>query len=326
MLNRFSFKDKPSILFVTSSGLSEEWIDEIRKVHPETDILSTEDHAILDYAGKIDALIGCPRHLFSNELLQKAGKRLVWVHGSGAGVEQFLFPEFVESHILFTNGKIIQGPEVADHALALLLTLTRNIHLILRNHPDKPYPRPIELRGKTALIFGLGGIGILIAERAYSFGMNIIAVHPDMPQMIRILDKVYYPNEIHQALPHADAVFNATPHTGMTEQMFGYDEFKAMKRSAYFINVSRGKIVNTEDLIRALKEKLLLGAGLDVTDPEPLPDDHELHSFKNVVITPHIAGLSEHNRRRSYELIKENVFRFLNGLPLLNPVNKELGY
>lgn len=325
-MNTFTFDQKPTILFVTTTGLLEEWIDEIRADHPEADILTTGDDSFMDYAGSIDAMIGCPRYLFNNEFLQKAGKRLKWIHGSGAGIELFLFPEFIDSHIAFTNGKIIQGPEVADHALALLLTLTRNIHLVLRKDPDTPYPRPVELRGKTALINGLGGIGMLIAERAHAFGMKIHAIDTDMTPMMRIIEKLYYPNELHEALSEADVVFNATPHTTQTEKNFGIEEFKQMKRSAYFINISRGKIVKTEDLVQALHDKLIIGAGLDVTDPEPLPDDHELHQFRNVVITPHIAGLSEFNRLRSLDLIKENVNRFINQLPLLNIVNKQLGY
>ena len=99
-----------------------------------------------------------------------------------------------------------------------------------------------------------------------------------------------------------------------------------MKEDAFFINVSRGKLVKTEDLVTVLQEGRLRGVGLDVTDPEPLPERHPLKSMDNVLITPHIAGPSDHNRRRSFELIRANIERFLGGSPLINVVNKELGY
>ena len=259
---------RPRVLIVVSSGFPEEQLDEIRKSTPGAELVAATDDTVTDLAVEIDALIGCPRRAFTAELLVRAGESLRWVHGSGAGVEEFLIPEFVNSEITFTNGKVIQGPEVSDHAMALLLALARNLHLVIRGESPKAMPRPIELRGKNALVVGLGGVGLLIAEKASAFGMNVSGVdHGNLPPMLSFLEQVYRPEDLDKALPGADAVLVAAPRTEITRGIFGAEQFKLMKRSAYFVNVSRGALVKTDDLTEALRQGLIAGAGLDVTDP-----------------------------------------------------------
>lgn len=317
---------RPRILIVTHPGFPPIQVEQIRAATPDAEYLIATDETVIELAVDLDALIGCPRRAFTDELLRRNEGSLRWVHATGAGVEEFLIPRFVESDILFTNGKIIQGPEVADHAMALLLALARNLHLIMSGHTDHPMPRPIELRGKTLLVVGLGGIGLLIAERAAAFGMHILSVNPEWIPLLRIVERIFTPDQLHDALPLADAVIVASPLTELTLGLFGNTQFSSMKPSAYFIAVSRGKTVKTDDLVWALRAGRIAGAGLDVTDPEPLPQDHPLRTMPNVILTPHIAGLSDHNRQRSFELVKVNVDRFVRGLPLLNIVNKRLGY
>jgi phosphoglycerate dehydrogenase-like enzyme len=316
---------QPRILIVTHPGFPESLVDEIRAATPSAEYVTAPDEKVLERADRLDALIGCPRRMFTDELLDKTGSTLRWVHATGAGVEEFMIPRFIESDIVFTNGRIIQGPEVADHAMALLLALTRNLHLVLRGHAG-PMPRPIELRGKTVLVVGLGGIGMLVAERAAAFAMRVLGVNPEPVPMLRMIERVYPRDRLAEALPDADAVVVAAPVTGLTLGMFGRQEFALMKPTAYFIAVSRGRLTCTDALAEALREKRVAGAGLDVTDPEPLVHDHPLRAMPNVIITPHIAGHSDHNRQRSFELVKTNVDRFIRGLPLLNIVDKRLGY
>jgi phosphoglycerate dehydrogenase-like enzyme len=312
---------------VVSSGFTQNQFDALAASEPDGEFVAATDATVFERAVDIDALIGCPRRAFTRELLARAGDRLRWVHGGGAGVEELLFPEFAASHITLTNGKVIQGPGVADHAMALLLALARNLHLIIRGETDKPLPRPLELRGKSALVVGLGGIGLLIAERAAAFGMSVSGTYEgNLPPMLSILDSVYTPEELDEALPLADAVIVSAPHTAKTQGMFGEHEFRLMKESVFFIVVSRGKLVQTEALVTALQEGQIQAAGLDVTDPEPLPADHPLQKMSNVIITPHIAGLSDLNRQRSMELISTNVHRFVRGLPVFNPVDKSAGF
>lgn len=319
--------ERPRIVLCMPPAFTAELASEVKAVANRVQIVTVADNAeaIQGAIRGASALIGCPRNLFSDGLLASAGPSLRWIHASGAGCEEFITPGLQASSLVLTNGRIIQGPEVADHAIALLLTITRNIHTALRGRPAKP-GRPIELRGKTAVVTGLGGIGLLLAERLHVFGIRVIGVNPNPVPMMSSLEDVVAPDQLHEVLPTADAVFIAAPHTSMTERMFGAEEFLLMKPSATFINVSRGKIVDTEALVAALVAGRPGAAGLDVTDPEPLPPDHPLRLMDQVVITEHQAGLSDHNRRRSVELIRTNVARFAAGLPLLNIVDKQLGY
>jgi phosphoglycerate dehydrogenase-like enzyme len=276
-----------------------------------------------------DGFIGGP----TPELLRAASK-LRWVQVGSAGVENVMFPELVDSNITLTNCKIIQGPEISDHAMALLLALTRRLNLLIPLKAKKGWPqrefqsdsRPLELNGRTALIVGLGGIGTQIAQRAWAFGMHVLAVDlKDIP-MSRFVDQVVPPDRLQELLPKADVVFMSVPDTKESFKMMGADEFALMKQGSFFIAVSRGHTYDGPALIKALDEKRLAGAGLDVTDPEPLPPDSPLWDFENVVITPHIAGQSDKFPDRQLAVFQENARRFSEGLPLINVVDKHAGF
>ena len=271
-----------------------------------------------------NALISCPRHLF--EKVFDSFTSLKWVHIGGAGVEDYMFSKFIKSDLIFTNGKIIQGPECADHALALLLSLTRRINLIIKGTVKSKLPRPIELYNKKAVIFGLGGIGMGIAERAKAFGMKIYGIDQDYKPFHSMFENIFQPNEMHQVLSDADVFFIAAPHTGETQDIVNDNLFNAMKNKPIFISVSRGAITDINSLTKAVEENILSGVGIDVTNPEPLPEDHPLWGYENVLITPHIAGLSDQNRNRSMEVIRKNITNFIEGRPLINVVNKQLGF
>jgi len=176
------------------------------------------------------------------------------------------------------------------------------------------------------VIVGVGGVGMLVAERLHASGMRVVGVDAEYLPMVRAVDQWYLPERLHEALALADAVVLCVPVTDRTRKMFGKKAFSAMQPSAYFVNVCRGVVVDTEILTEALRQGKIKAAGLDVTDPEPLPEDHPLYSMPNVIITPHRAGLSDHNRNRSFELVRQNVKRFVKGESLINVVNKQLGY
>jgi phosphoglycerate dehydrogenase-like enzyme len=232
-----------------------------------------------------------------------------------------------------TSLKIYQGPEIADHAFALLLHLTRNIGAYQQAQENaewtktsKPVMPLTELRGRTMLVIGYGGIGTQVAERAKAFGMTVNAIDlKDIPLTVT-LQKTGKPDELQDMLTEADVVVNCLPITPATENMVGPAEFAKMKQGTYFINVSRGKVVNTAALIQALQEKRLAGAGLDVMDPEPLPKDSPLWKMPNVIITPHVAGVSDARPGRQNALILENLARFAKGLPLKNLVDPVKGF
>jgi D-2-hydroxyacid dehydrogenase (NADP+) len=263
-----------------------------------------------------------------------AAKKLQWVQAISAGVEAYSFwPEFVKSNVQLTNCKVVQGPTIADHAFAMLLALTRGLHEYIPNRSKRDWgnrtslPEGMtELPGMTAVIVGAGGIGTQIAQRAHGFGMNVIGVDPkDMP-VSNYFSEMVPPDRLDEVLPRADVVFVAAPLTPQSERMIAGRQFDAMKRGAYFIAVSRGKLYDKQALVKALDSKKLAGAGLDVTDPEPLPAEDSLWNFPNVVITPHIASAAEGSNQRRIGVIEDNIRRFANGVALTHVVDKAKGY
>jgi phosphoglycerate dehydrogenase-like enzyme len=304
-------------------------VEELETASPLARIVAVTPETVMDEIVDADAFIGriTPEQV-------RAGKKLKWVGSMSAGVEHFLHlsggTDLRDSDIVLTNNQIVQGPEIADHAMALLLTLSRDIDRFLedkRHHrwQRRPYPG-IELRGRTAVIIGVGGIGTQIAFRAWAHGMSVIGVDPEDIPFMPVIERVVKPDQLNDVLPLADVVFMAAPHTPESYKMIGAEQFGLMKEGAYFIAVSRGATYELDALADAVESGHLAGAGVDVTDPEPLPEDHPLWTLDNVVITPHIAGRSDKDRERMVGTIKENIRRFVEGKPLVNVVNKAKGY
>ena len=288
--------------------------------------VSDNRNAIMSKIEGVDALIGCPRNIFDDNLLKVAGDKLIWVHNPGAGVEHFFSEKFVSSPIIMTNGRLIQGPECADHAMALLLSLTRNISRFVLGLDQKTMPRPIELRNKKAIIIGAGGIGLNIAERISSFGVSVNVVDNNAVPMLPCINNHYFLDDLIEVITKMDFVFCSAPLTYKSYKMFDKKMIMSFKKGSYFINVSRGALVDLDAIQFGLKEKILAGVGIDVSDPEPLSYNHPLRKFENVVITNHIAGLSDENRNRSLEIVSENIKRFCRGETLINVVDKRAGY
>jgi phosphoglycerate dehydrogenase-like enzyme len=266
---------------------------------------------------------------FSREDLQ-AARHLRWIQYPATGVEHVLYPELVDSPIVLTNMQRMFSPTISETAIGLLLTLTRGLNhytLQTREHVWKPLNGLTEISGLTMGIVGLGGIGTDTAYRAhFGFNMKILAVDPKplpKPSFVAELHSVEW---LPKMVPQVDVLLSAAPHTPLSQGMFNEAIFRAMKPAAYFINVSRGKLVDTPALIRALKEGWIAGAGLDVTYLEPLPSDDPLWTAGNLIITSHSSAVSEGSTQRSYDLFCENVRRYVSGLPLLNVVDKKRGY
>jgi phosphoglycerate dehydrogenase-like enzyme len=303
-------------------------IKEYQSATPKATIVPVTKATVMQEIGDADAFIGSitPEQV-------RAGKKLKWVAIMSAGVETVLFMSGGNDlrdrdDITLTNNRVVQGPEIADHALAMLLYLTRRLYDPAWTSAQKPggtFPG-IELKGKTAVIIGVGGIGTQIAFRCWAFGMDVIGVDPkDLPFM-PIIKRIVKPDQLNEVVPLADVVFISTPHTEKSHKMMGPAQFELMKKNSYFIAVSRGGIYDMPALVKGLDSKKLAGAGVDVTDPEPLPADHALRKFQNVVVTPHIAGRSDQDRSRMVGTIRDNIIRFCDGKPLINVVDKKLGY
>ena len=322
-----TLKKKKEILIITTPSFKKEWKKEILKISKSNKIFFTGDskEEILKNVKKVNVMIGCPRHVFKNSNFNHF-KHLDWIHAGGAGIEGYLSDKFSKSKIIFTNGKIIQGPEVADHALGLILSFTRNLYQISKNKDSSKFDRPIELKDKKILIIGLGGIGINIAERLKAFGAIVDAISNDLTPFLSFINRLYLTGNLNEIAKNYDVIVCAAPLTKKTKHMLDYNFFKKMKKKSIFINISRGKIVNTKDLLKNNIYLKFRGIGLDVTDPEPLKKNSVLNKASNVFITPHVAGPSDNNRQRSFELIKENIRRYLKNDSLINVVNKEKEY
>lgn len=292
-------------------------------------LVSVTSETVMSEIGDADAYVGS----ITPELV-RAGNNLKWTQTTSAGVERVLHltgsTALRDSDIILTNNQIVQGPEIADHAFAMLLAHTREIPKWLAQKDQELWRgRPhnlIELKGRKALVIGMGGIGQQITVRAWAFGMTVVGVDPEDIPYSPMVDHVIKPDQINSELPYADVVFMAAPHTPQSENMIGPEQFELMKQGSYFIAVSRGSTYDLSSLVKALDSRRLAGAGVDVVNPEPLPKGHPLWQFDNVVITPHVAGRSDKDQGRMLGTVKENIRRFGEGLPLLNVVDKEKGW
>jgi D-2-hydroxyacid dehydrogenase (NADP+) len=304
-------------------------IQELQTVAGSAKIVPATPQTVLKEIVDADALIGeiTPEQV-------RAGKKLQWVQIRSAGAERALHlsggTDLRDSKIILTNNQIVQGPEIADHAMAMLLTLARKLPHYASNKQKEFWERGgfdgIELNTKNAVVVGCGGIGMQIATRAWAHGMSVVGVDPDDIPYSPFLKKVVKPDQLDEVIPTADVVFISAPHTPMSHKMMGPKQFDMMKKNSYFIAVSRGGLYDLNGLVKALDSKQLAGAGVDVTDPEPLPAGHPLWKFENAIITPHVAGRSDLDAGRMNATIKENVKRFVEGKPLINVVDKQKGY
>ena len=308
---------------LTRMGLPQSTLDQIAAISPQITVITRAGAE--QYSGELpqaDAICG---HLSGEEV--SAAKKLRWVQYNAAGVEHLPLSELISSDVMLTNARGCHSSQIAEHAFGLLFGLTRNIGAYARNG-QRRFERPIELRGMTVGIVGLGAIGREVARRAKAMDMHVLAIdeQPMFVERYRMADEIASPDGLHDMLKRSDVVVIAAPHTPRSEGMIGEREFALMKPTTYFISVSRGKLTRTDALLSALKEKRIAGAGLDVTNPEPLPADHPLWKEPNVIITPHIAGQSQFTENRVQQVLVENVRRYANGLALMNLVDKQMGY
>jgi phosphoglycerate dehydrogenase-like enzyme len=264
----------------------------------------------------------------SPEVLSQA-RRLRYYQSIGAGVDAILTPELVESDIILGSEKGAVGIHLAEHAMALLLALTRGLHTALRR-PDYGLRESIrkeqwELWEQTLGIVGFGGTGREVARRALGFGMRVLAV--DIEEVPPEPGVTLWRNDrLHDLLGESDVVVICLPLTKATHHLFTRDLFRRMRRHAILINVTRGAIVYGEDLLAALEQGLIGAAGLDVTDPEPLPAGHPLWNHPKAIVTPHTAGGSPRRAGRVIATLCENLRRLRANQPLVALIDKRKGY
>lgn len=259
--------------------------------------------------------------------LYQAAPNLKWVHALSAGVEKLIFPEIQAGDTILTNSRGIHGIPVSEHVFALMLAFSRGLNLLIRRQQQHKWERveTDEIHEKTIAIVGLGSIGREIAKKAKGLGMKVIATKRDLTNEI-FIDKLYKAENLHEMLAEADYVVVALPLTENTAALFTLREFQAMKPSAYFINIARGAIVREADLVTALSQGLIKGAGLDVFADEPLPAASPLWAMENVIVTPHMAAISPYYLDRAVKLFAENLTRYSQGREMFNIIDKQKGY
>jgi phosphoglycerate dehydrogenase-like enzyme len=297
--------------------------EQIQAISPQIKLLSSD--RFKDELPTADVVIG---KLTPEELA--AAKQLRWMQVTSVGVDAVLTPALVASDIILTNTRGCSGPPIAETAIAFMMALTRGVLVAAHNRKwDGFDAKQVELRGLTMGIIGLGGIGREVARRGKALDMRVIAVdaEPMFRERYQMVDELWLVDtHLDQLISQSDVLMSCAPLTPRTKGMIGEKQFANMKNGSYLVNVTRGKIVNTEALLAALQSKKLAGAGLDVTDPEPLPAEHPLWQQPNVIITPHKAGGSQLSGARESALFVENIKRYVNHLPMLNVVDKQKGY
>ena len=261
--------------------------------------------------------------------------RLKWVHSPAAAVHQFMVPEFIASPAMLTNGRDVFGATVAEHVIALILALARQLAACLRFQTQRVWgqqllwnstTRPRTIAGTTLGLLGLGAIGSAVAQRATALGMKVVALrqHPEKPA--ENVTAVYGPPEIAKLLAQSDFVVLSAPVTPASRNLIDSERLALMKPTAYLINVGRGALVDEVALTKALQTKQIAGAALDVFEEEPLPQDSPLWALEDLLITPHCAGFVENLWERHVEEISANLRRYLAGQPLVGLVDKANGY
>lgn len=302
---------------------------ELGKEFPQVQfVIATTPEAQMKEIVDADAAVG-----YVTQEVFLAAKKLRWIQSASAGVEWMRnAPALVESDVTVTNMKGAHASTIAEHAFGMLVFLARKFAYLYEKqkaHEWLSFGQGMEyfgLAGLTMGVVGLGQIGRAIAKRANAFDMEVIAVdlHPvAKPEYVAELGQL---DQLPDLMRRADVVAIATPITPETRGMITAELLRSMKPNAYLLVMSRGGIVDEPTLVQMLQEGKLAGAGLDVTAVEPLPKDNPLWDAPNVIITPHCSPTSAQTAGNTKTILRENLKHFLAGEPLVNVVDKRLGY
>jgi phosphoglycerate dehydrogenase-like enzyme len=316
---------------VTDFSFTPEEVQQVVAAARGVEIIHCKDRAeLLGKAGEADVIYGS----VDAEILERA-KKLRWVQAGAAGVEAMAAVCRGRDFTL-TNFGATFAPAISETAIGMLISLARGINrwyvpqfLERKWQPmgNTKSDHHAEISGRTMGIVGLGGIGMELARRAhYGFDMKILAIDSRALRKPHFVAELRDPGWLMEMVPQVDVLVGAAPHTPHTDKIFNEAVFRAMKKTAYFLALSRGKLIDDMALVRALKEGWIAGAGLDVFPQEPPPSEHPIFDCPNVVMTMHTSGWGPDRQKRLIALFVENVRRFANGLPLLNVVDKEKGY
>lgn len=317
----------------------QKWLQEVA---PGVELVNADSISeARDAASTADAVLG-----FCEEAVIGPSPRVRWVQTYNAGVERCLSSEvFAQRGILITNMQRIAGPVMAEHVMAMILAYSRGLPGYVMAQQQGRWARgagpanwtpfnalsdgdqpAFSLVGKTMLVVGYGGIGSEVAKRAHAFGMQIVGIRNTKAELPPMVNKMGLPGDLPAYVREADVVVNTLPLTPDTRDMFDATIFGAMKKTAFFVNVGRGGTVVTADLLAALQNGTIGGAGLDVVEPEPLPAGHPLWKAPRLILTPHVSADSDLDEEARWLLIRENLRRYVTGGRMLSVVDARRGY
>ncbi|TDF92534.1 D-2-hydroxyacid dehydrogenase [Paenibacillus piri] len=297
--------------------------ERIRSVAPQWELINGTDKDVwLPHIGEAEIVLGWSEEAAGHCLYP--GTRLRWVQSWGAGVDRFPLESFEKANVVLTHTSGIHPNPISEHVFAMMLSLTRKIHLSIHNQREQKWQlvgAPGEMHGKTVGIIGVGAIGTEIARLAKAFGMKVLGVKRTVATAPYV-DRMVGLSELDEVLRESDYIVVTLPLTKQTVHVFGRRQFQAMKPGAYFINIGRGGTTDTEALIEALHSGAIAGAGLDVYETEPLPRDHPLWLMDNVMMTPHNSGSTEYYDDRAMDIFLQNLRYYITGKELrLNRVD-----
>ena len=300
---------------------------------PGANVVAARDlQSAIAAAADADVIIGYNPDICNPKLLDSA-KQLRWLASLAAGVENCMaLPAVRKPNLLVTNMRGMDSPAIAEHAVAMMMALAHGLDAFAMETANEVWSREGSARirmqmltGKTLLVVGLGGIGTEIAWRGKGLGMEVVATRDGgsgKPDFVSYIGK---PDELLALAKTADVVVSAVPLTPQTRGMYDAKFFAVMKPNALFINIARGASVVTDDLVKALNERRIAGAGLDVTDPEPLPPGHPLWKAPRVLISPHISSRNDLPGEGRWVIATENLRRYMAGEKMLQVVDVARG-
>jgi D-2-hydroxyacid dehydrogenase (NADP+) len=316
------------LLGLTPEELEPATLDEIRTLAPGMRVVVTRDRS------EIEALlddIEIAAGWFPNNLVGRA-PRLRWFQQWGAGADWLLrHPEAIDRDFVLTNTSGIHAIPISEQIIGMLLMFARGLHRAVRAQARQQWWRAqptdlFELAGKTMLLVGVGAIGARTAMLANALGMFVEGIRRDPSRAVDGVAAMYEPDQLRERLAHADVVVLTVPLSQATRALIGAAELRAMKPTAYLVNIGRGGTVDEAALVRALEEQWIAGAALDVFAEEPLPASSPLWAIENAIITGHYAGSTPKYNERAMAIFLDNLRRYRSGEPLRNVVDKQAGY
>lgn len=315
------------IVFAPGFSFSDDQISLLKKDYPSCNFRLSDNSTITEKdVETADVIVGFP-----DPALMKKAKNLKWLHLSSIGVDKHVKPELYANPdtIMLSNSSGTYGKSISEHIVGLMVSLTRNFPFFFANQKQSKWIKKDankDLFGSTALIIGLGDVGSRTAMKLKAFGMNVIAVKRTPGEKPAYVDELYTTQELDRQIPRADFVILALAATPDTEGLMNRARFDLMKSDSYLINIGRGTLVDQEVMYEVLRDKKIAGAAIDVTTPEPLPEDSPLWSLDNLIITPHCSGKSPTTGNRQFAIFHDELGRFVAGKKPNNLIDFDLKY